>query len=88
MYRCQHCNGVVEPGRKIRRVVVESREKTYFQRKVGKPKRKSDPPPVSVTTTTGWETVRAIRVCRACETSLLEQFRGVPPAERRGVSRA
>jgi hypothetical protein len=87
VYRCQKCDEVVGEGRKVRRVVVETRPKTYVQRKViGKAKRKTDDPPIQVTTSTGWETVRTMRVCGTCEQALMERFQGVPPSDRRGVS--
>ena len=81
MYRCELCGVVVQPNTPCRKLVVETRRKVYTERRDSnririqgkkKPMHIGDPGGV------GWEIVREVKVCRACnEKWMEEQARGV-----------
>lgn len=75
MFRCQHCGTVTPPRVSAETVVVETRPRVYpFRKEVAeiiclrhpRPKLETRDDPGG----TGWEIVRAIRVCPPCKRAL------------------
>lgn len=68
MYRCDKCNTVVPAGRKLNRVVTETRQKSYavFKQAKGKGRQRFTGAPEPVANATGWEIAKELEVCAAC----------------------
>lgn len=65
MFKCQHCEKIVEARQPEHRVITETRDATYQV-----PKFRDGEPTGYFFSTTGHEIVKEIRVCPSCYTEL------------------
>lgn len=83
MFRCDRCQRTSTAHESPEEVVVQGRKKTYYETpKKKKSRRHRDDAAPAVKEFYGWETVKALRVCKACATELSTELAdGVPMIE-------
>ena len=81
MYRCEKCNSVVGPGKKMNRVVVETRPKNYpVFKTIPARRRDRNPQRELVATRAGHEIARELVTCSSCARDLRQETSGLAVA--------